>query len=110
MSAIVFVPFSVSHAQTDFSANIVIAESAHDHRDGKKHHDIHISKDCEWCGNDYHHENHEGPNCCSSICGGALTIVPVAVETFKRTTCKLFVRQQSLEPGESVPPFRPPSI
>lgn len=55
----------------------------------------------------HHHGN---DNCCASFCSGALTVELDAVKPKPASQLKLASGVKSLEPGEWIPPFRPPSI
>ena len=109
--ALIVVPFSMSHASMGIqSQDVHQSHVTHDDHISMGHGDLQeTNNDHESQPYNSHHEGHDTANCCSSICGGALAIEfensnyqPVA--GLKPTH---FV--DALEPGEWVPPFRPPS-
>lgn len=105
--ALIVVPFSMPHASmVDVIVKAETEHVMHDHQ--------HMIRDADHRMDQHSsvlppHEGHDDANCCSSICGGALT-----VDTHQ-TKCSGFSKlnhvfgSKPLEPGELVPPFRPPS-
>ncbi len=114
MLSLIIVPFSMSHA-TMGSGNSVVHKShamtTHskmaniDHSD---HQAMQLNEKNSMDGKAHNH--HDNNNCCSSICGGALTYE--FDQTFCQTTLilKSVRNKQSIAPGEWVTPHRPPSI
>ena len=110
--ALIVVPFSMSHASMGIQSPDVHQSHMmkHDSHVTMDHGDLHqVKKDTDSQPSKTNHEGHDTANCCSSICGGALAI------EFNHSAClpiarlKLAYVEASPEPGEWVPPFRPPS-
>ena len=105
--ALIVIPLSMSHAstgshvssmqQTDHST----MEDGHQHQVDMNHHQ-HSDRTS--------HKAHDDAGCCSSICSVAMTIGSEYSLCTPVTRLRLAYGVKSLESGEWVPPFRPPSI
>lgn len=106
--ALIVVPFSMSHASMTDGANQNVHNIIMDENAG-----LHHNVDQQRTNNSsehFGHDEHDAADCCSSICGGALT-ADFTNSPFKPCfDVKVPFGVSSLEPGELALPFRPPSI
>lgn len=56
------------------------------------------------------HQNHDNSDCCSSICGGALTVEFYNTPCIPKRSANKIADAAAVAPGEWVTPHRPPSI
>lgn len=56
------------------------------------------------------HQNHDSADCCSSICGGALTVEFYNTPCIPKRSANKIADAAAVAPGEWVTPHRPPSI
>ena len=108
--SLIVVPFSMSHASM---VDLTVAPQS------KTVHVMHEHKHVEHNADhqmDQHssdrspHKEHDGANCCSSICGGALAIDVHQANCLASSKLIHVFGSKAIEPGESALPFRPPSI
>ena len=110
---LIVIPFSMSHASMGVQSHEmhqghVMMQSDHMATDPD---DIHHQKmDHDEYSDNFHHHDHDDENCCSSICGGALTADVIDAGCNPISRVRLIFGAQHLQPGELVPPFSPPSI
>ena len=108
--AIMLVPFSVSHSAINSKHDSMSSEHHISHTGSEHSHMNHGLESCDRCAtNKGPHEEHNEANCCSSICGGALTVQSEAVGCMSVDKKADPALVTPLEPGEWVLPFRPPS-
>lgn len=105
--ALMAVPFSMSHAASVVNADPTTQE-AHSEMVHMAENPIHTN-DMESLDHN-NHQNHGDSDCCSSICGGALTVEFYNTPFVLKRTKKQISGVLALAPGEWVTPHRPPSI
>lgn len=105
--ALMAVPFSMSHAASVVDAEPTTQE-AYSEMVHMAENPIH-TKDMESLDHN-NHQNHGDSDCCSSICGGALTVEFYNTPFVLKRTKKQIFSVLALAPGECVTPHRPPSI
>lgn len=104
--ALIVVPFSMSHASMKDGTNQNDHKIIENEHPGKHHisNDNHTNKSADY------HEAHDDTDCCSSICGGAFIINAHQVKCTAFSKPIKIANSSSLDQGEYVLPFRPPSI
>jgi len=111
--ALIVIPFSMSHASMGHQPHEMQLSQTmtHDNHMTMGHDDHNrSSKDRNSYSHQDNHSDHDSADCCSSVCGGALTIELDHSSCQPISGAKLAFKMNSLEPGEWVLPFRPPSI
>lgn len=105
--AIAVAPLTMSHASVGSESEFI---QKHTSFVEKKDHDHNIVLAA--LGSDVKsiHHNHDRQDCCSGICGGALTVELGGQHFCPSISRRVLFVDQALEPGEWVLPFRPPSI
>lgn len=105
-AALIAVPFSVSHAGMNGDNTDHHVEMTHNHDMQSE-----VLKSSHFHKSSYSdHHKHDGPDCCSGICGGALPAQQSAAVSLVVSSSTIGFGQDSADPSLSIPPFRPPSI
>lgn len=110
--ALIAVPFSLSHAamkKTSPKSSMSEHYQLMLHNDRSdislhSHHSQPVTPDSQST-----HLNHEGPGCCSGICGGALVVNISHADALFVSSGAVSFGHDAVEPGLWVPPFRPPN-
>lgn len=105
--AVTVVPLSMSHASSSPEMMSMIDHSGPGH---VKDHLYNTDKETSHIGVDHNYHDHGQQDCCSGICGGALTVELDANTHLPMAMRKATLPDQAIEPGEWVRPFKPPSI
>lgn len=105
-AALIAVPFSVSHAGMNGDDTDHHVEMTHNHDMQSE-----VLKSSHFHKSSYSdHHKHDGPDCCSGICGGALPTEECGTQSVSMSKTLLGFGQDSADPSMWIPPFRPPSI